>query len=267
MQNFTRIVLAGALTGMVFGAGQVGAQEVEPEPGTVEETALAEADAVDPVALALSQLNDVDPAVREDATFALMRVAGLDEAMLMQWYGQATTPEAKVRVLRVAEQWSIADAVALGLPAFDPELPEPGAMGMSHILAELPPEEEGGEPRRVVQVVRTLPGFPAHVWLREGDFVLAIGQDSLEAIESAEGYTEAVRAIPAGQAVTLEVLRGETTLEVTMTLARRAGLSYAYDRNQSLSQPCQGAWRSLRHRIEMAHPSDEVLILPTSPSR
>ena len=180
----------------------------------------------------VAALSSADYAEREAAHRALLMDDSLTIDMLAGLYRDAQTLEERqrlhdiarhhiLRLLRLKERVDN-DAAAVGvslrgLGAQDvPQVGQPGAM-----------------------VVTTLPGFPGHGYLREGDIIIEVNGQRVPQQSSADaamrGIITLIQQRKAGQSVGLTIVRGEKRLHVTFELAAYETLGRMYGTEQVVS--------------------------------
>lgn len=189
---------------------------------------------------------------REDAMQRLMVATDVTRDELAKIYADATVPEIRHRLRRVAEHHTIREAWQTRVP-----LEGPGSLGVVLQVFEAAisiPEDEtieapqamqpGAfpliEPRAVAtrvygsRVLRTLPGFPAHAHLQIGDLIVGVDDKFIPISPEVNPplANDLIRRLiteqPAGTAIKLVIVRNGKWIRVPVTLASYKALEYVY---------------------------------------
>ncbi len=185
----------------------------------------------------LMQLDAEEYAAREAASRALLGDATLTR---QRWEGlldAALTPEQVHRLVAVGVHVTVREQI-------EPFIADqhPGALGMHHAgmpaaALESTMRQAGVEPRSGagVCVIRTEPGFPAHVVLRAGDLIVGIdGQPLAAGVDVQAASDDLVRRIRdagCGRQVVLTLWRAGRRMEVEVQLSSLPVLQQTITRN------------------------------------
>ncbi len=210
--------------------------------------AFAQAQPLDPVAL-LADLDSPDYAVRSTATQTLLAAPHIDDDEWGELFAQARSPEQRHRLLAAARHHLLATLRRK-------EFPErgPGSLGMTQRV--ITPAERLQTGRAGVLVNSTLPGFPAYAHLLPGDLIVAINGTPIDTDVSDDRFQQLVQLNPAGQTVTLTLVRDGQDLDRQITLASFEALARMYERgDMGVSARFEVQWRQWRDRL-VVHASD-----------
>ena len=195
---------------------------------------------------AISGIDDPAYETREAITRRLMADDTLDLERVAELYRQATNDEQRVRLLHVARHLAVEQMAVELIP--DENAPQPAALGVAH--AYVAPGSMSGLEAPTVEVMQTIPGFPAHEHLQQGDLILSFNGLNVPPLSENTGFPSLIQAHPAGQRVTLEVLRNNLTLLITLDLGSARVLRELYSGEElMLREPYRSTWLSVRRQI------------------
>lgn len=201
----------------------------------------------------LKALDAKDYFIRQQATDQLLQDKALTLGRLKHLYSRATSLEQRHRLLNVARHWLLRQAAK---EAFPP--PGTGALGLSH--RALPAGAAPGLDRAAVEVLATLPGFPAYAWLHPGDLITGINGRPLTADTTAEGFRLAIQNLQDGDAISLNVHRRGKDLTVRFTLGSGMALGAMYiPGNLQLTPDFLAKWAALRQTLTALGPKPTTI--------
>lgn len=228
----------------------------------------------------VSGLNHEDFAVRQAAEAYLLSDNTLGRAELNKLLQNATSPEQRHRLIRVAEHHVLRElrerdfGVAQkpeGDPADGVDLQRQAnarttaAIGYSYepVLARDNPHADLSG----VAVIATMPGFPGHAHLRKGDIIVEIDGRSLSDAHQQHDITAWVRwriaAHEAGDEIAFTVLRGGKALAIKLICAEGAALNsmYTTDAFEAAARkaPYEQAWQQAREELTADLPKPKAL--------
>lgn len=226
---------------------QAGAQaedKVEPEP-------------IDPELLTLlADLASDDYDTRERATARLRASEEIDVARLRPLYAEAESPEQRHRLLDVARHHTIRQ---MRQRIFD-RAGQRGSIGVNFDV--LPAEALPRLEQPAIEIVRTMPGFPAYAHLRAGDLILAVNDRDLSPQNVSQAFQDAVQQHERGDEIKLTLDRDGERLERHVRLASRQALHSVYDPTTAglrLRSPFREQWESARDDLRARGPAPEPL--------
>lgn len=189
----------------------------------------------------VAELNDPEYTTRVVATERLLADDTLTLDQIEAWGRQVQSPEQGHRLLAVAQHHT------LRLQRID-QFPQegPGSIGIVQSIQAVPNADGQGQ-RPVAIVTRVLPGFPAMGRLRAQDVIVGLNGDPLRGAASRELFAMLMRPYKAGEAVTLNVQRGDEVLDIELVLASSAALPQMYSPpNFNLTDGYAALWRVTR---------------------
>ena len=223
---------------------------------------------------AVAALNHKDFAVRESAQAYLLTDNTLGKAVLKELIQQADAPEARQRLLRLAEHHLLRELRErdFGQPAQgdDPAIPQliqrrPASVGYSYEPVMADDNPQAALPG--VRVIATMPGFPGHAHLRRGDIIVQINGQSLSAHQREHDITNWVRwqiaSRDAGDTIDFTVLRGGKLLAIEMVCAEGMALDHMYTTDAfeaaARKEPYKRAWEQARDELIAEFPQPRTL--------
>lgn len=162
----------------------------------------------------LTQLGSRDPAAREAARETLMGLSAdaLEPLVTASRSWSASQTEALEAIVKYALIRSKIHPADGSSQAF---------LGVTFITSGSDDVDPAEAPPRGVPVL-PVPGFVAARFLFDGDIILGVGSGkSLRLTTTPEQFRQAVSSYSAGEAITLQVQRGASVVEVTLTADRR----------------------------------------------
>lgn len=198
----------------------------------------------------LTALASATFAAREAASSALLQDDAVDVSKLRELFAQAREPEQQHRLLTVAMHHLVRQLAQARTLAN-----EPGSLGLVHQTVQA--GAVAGLEQPAVQVLTTLPGFPAYAHLQVGDLILAVDGQAFTEDITAEMFRDAIKGKQAGERIHLTLLREGKQMDTQFKLGSLLALQSIYDpANMSLREQYAQQWASLR---------DELLALVPAP--
>jgi len=195
----------------------------------------------------LASLGSSDYAQRQEATERLLRDETITTQQIVLLFAQAESYEAKHRLLDVCRHHVIRRARTNRLPDKGK-----GAIGVAHhaLLADQVPSLN----RAVVFVNQTFAGFPGYAYLRPGDLILAINDQTIPNHFTAEQvsreFVSMVQSHQAGLPVQLTIYRDGQTMPISFRLANATSLQQVYSRGATILQkPFFKRWATARQAL------------------
>lgn len=223
MRRRSRATGVGLLAGLAWCVAAPAAGQAD---GPADAAPVEAAPAIDPDAALLAALSSPDFDEREAATRGLLTDEQRDLPSLQRLWNEASTVEARHRLLGVIRHLFLVEQAQAMFPAGGR-----GAIGVSHRTLS-----EAAGPMTGAQVVTTLPGFPGHAYLQAGDVITAVEGRPLRAGEGVEVLSERVQQLEQGQVVSLSVWRDGRGREVAFPLGSMNALVAMYG-GQGLGEP------------------------------
>ena len=224
---------------------------------------------------ALSRLDDEQWQVREAATLDLLRDDRITTDLVLRWYAQATSLEARHRLADIALHHLLRELRerppgAPGAPGapeaepLDPRQPQRraaiqnlrpvnGSIGILHALVDA--GDVRGLDTPAVRAIQTLPGFPGFSHLLPGDLIVGVDGRSFGEELQPELFTNLVQQRDPGQTMRLSVLRDGQPLEVVIPLAEASSLASMYLMSEQLAPKYAGLAQRLADRLAALHPT------------
>jgi hypothetical protein len=192
-------------------------------------------------------------ATREAATRKLLQRDTLEVDQLRAWLEAATELEQRHRLLNVAGHHAYRRMRA---GRFD--RPQRGAIGVQHRPALGP--RPGADPRAVVAIYNTLPGFPGYAHLEPGDMIVALNGEAF-ARRNGEQFAQQVTAFEKGQTISVTVIRDgqRQTIEFELAGAQALGAMYGGTEGDQQRPAYRRQW--LGQRAELLDGLDQPPIL------
>lgn len=208
----------------------------------------------------LAALDSPDYRQRQDQTLALLADDAIELDDLAELFARARSVEQRHRLLGVARHHVLRQRRE---QVFD--RPDRGSLGISHRtlgVDELPEHE--GHDGAAVEILFTLPGFPAHGRLEAGDRVIALGGEPLPRDFTAEDFRNRIVNFRSGDELQLTIERQGEQLTRTVPLASAQALGAMYDPvGLHLRPQFENDWQEIRRSLEL-EPPGEPLRLATS---
>jgi hypothetical protein len=163
----------------------------------------------------LRDLNDPDPALRDQARQELMSLKRPDLDALRQIVAQSRpfTPEQITALHEIVTQVILADAMAL-----KPSDSTKGFLGARLEECQIPAPD--GTMRPAVLVCQCVAGFDAYRMLRTGDVILAVDGNT-QVAGNVQSFTATIQSQSPGQNVSLQILRGGRVDKIAVILYAR----------------------------------------------
>jgi len=207
----------------------------------------------------VEQLGDADFGQRESATAALLADDSIDEEALREMLLTAKTPEQRHRLMALARHHIL--RVLRREQFTDQE--EAGAIGFSYD-ALLPDQNPHADHAGVV-ILKTLPGFPGHIYLRPNDVILQIngqpcwGRD----VATVQNFVRsAIAWRAAGETHRLSMVREGERIEIEVPCVGASALTAMYTtsaRGSILQNDFEEAWTQARQRLLIGLPEPAAL--------
>jgi hypothetical protein len=212
----------------------------------------------------LGELANESYETRQRATQALLADDGLTVDDLKRLYAASTLPEQRHRLLDAAQHHFVRSLIEAQFP---PTGEAVGSLGISLLKSVGPTETPEGPDagRTAARIGLTYPGFPAYVWLRAGDLIVAVNGATLPTTDDPDTvqrrFIELVQKNKAGQSIKLTVYREGQRLEVSVKLAPYKALQVFYEQAElSLMPNIAARWDGLRRQIVATHPDEKAII-------
>ncbi len=195
----------------------------EPKP-LAEPAEPVEAGSPDAFAVLLAELDAPDWHARQTATEALMIDAVIrDEQIAAALADPGISLEARHRLGNALQHRVLAGWLAELSP---PDAPDSqGSLGITHPREPVDVLPQHAAPE--VVVMNTLPGFPAYPRLRPGDIIVRFNGQPFPAADNPRNppaVSEVIRGRPAGEAVSLHVIRDGQPTKIQLELASTRAL-------------------------------------------
>lgn len=168
----------------------------------------------------LAQLGDADYYVRRAAHEQLLQREDFSEHV-ERWLQRADHVEQVHRLLDAARHHFVRQ---LHEQAFGGDAP--GAVGISHTLMPAGTIEQIKTP--VVMVIRTVPGFPGHAYLRPDDLIVELDGEPLPDTANTNTFGNWIQQYGNGEQIVVGVWRDGRVQTVRITLASAAALQALY---------------------------------------
>lgn len=235
--RYFRPVAIGLLAGLLLvPLGQARAQSQDPEQ-------------------ILAALDSEDYRERQDQTHALLTDETLDLDDVDDLLARSRTPEQRHRLLSVAQHHVLRRRRE---HVFDQ--PDRGSLGVSHrtITADdLPDAARHGGPS--VEVVLTLPGFPAHGRLEAGDRIVGLAGEALPADFTADHFREMIMRYRSGDELEMTIERHGEQLTRTIELASAQALGAMYNQGELQLRPqFANDWANARRTLQVDDEADAM---------
>ena len=190
---------------------------------------------------------------REAATRALLQAPAVEAESLKHLFAQSTEPEQRQRLLTVAMHHLVSQLAAARTLA-----DEPGSLGLVHQTVQAGAITDLHQP--AVQVLATLPGFPAFSHLQLGDLILAVDGQAFTEDLTAEVFRDAIKGKQAGELIHLTLWRQGEQLEARFKLGSLLALQSIYDpASMGLREQYAQQWVSLRDQLLALAPKPAAL--------
>lgn len=224
----------------------------------------------------IAALDHQDFAVRQSAEAHLLTDETLNKEVLKALIQEAKSPEQHQRLLRVAEHHVLRelrerDFSNVEEPGENDEpVPfrranRPASIGYSYepVMAR----ENPHAPLAGVRVIATMPGFPGHAHLRQGDIIVQIAGQGLNQNHQHHDITSWVRwriaAHQAGDKMSMMLLRDGELLTVEMVCAQGLALDHMYTTDAfetaARKAPYKQAWERARDELIAELPKPKML--------
>lgn len=224
----------------------------------------------------VAALDHQEFAVRQSAEAYLFTDDTLSTDALKGLIQQASSPEQHQRLLRVAEHHVLRELRErdFGKAQVVPEQPDdipvlrvrrPASVGYSYepVMAH----ENPHAPLAGVRVIATMPGFPGHAHLRQGDIIVQIAGQGLNQNHQHHDITSWVRwrigAHQAGDTMSFTLLRGGELLSVELVCAEGLALDHMYTTDAfetaARKAPYKQAWEKARDELIAELPKVKTL--------
>jgi len=201
----------------------------------------------------LAALADQDFYVRQLAHEQLLQREDFDEHV-ERWMKMAQTLEQRHRLIDAARHHFIRE---LHTHAFQAQAP--GAIGVSHSLMPVGTIEQVKSP--VVMVIRTVPGFPGHAYLRPDDMIVELDGEPLPETANASTFGNWIQQYVAGDELSLGVWREGEVQTVRFTLVSAAALQALYPASGAtlrLEQATAERWDKRKAQLLSLAPSSDA---------
>ena len=275
----TSAIVSGLLSLVLVGPvlGQPGEGLFPADPLQLDAQPVVNPWAERPRAEAVAALDHAEFAVRESAQAYLLTDNTLGKDALLKLIEQAKSPEQRQRLLQLAEHHVMRELRErdFGLAAQRPLEADPAnfpqqrdrsaSIGYSYdpVLAHENPQAQ----LPGVRVVATMPGFPGHAHLRQGDIIVQINGRGPSMHHTENDITDWVKiqiaSKQAGQTIGVTVLRDGKPLAIQMVCAEGAALNrmYTTDAFEAASrlEPYRRAWEQARDELTAKTPKPKRL--------
>ncbi|MFA9478428.1 hypothetical protein ACERK3_08975 [Phycisphaerales bacterium AB-hyl4] len=201
----------------------------------------------------LAALDSADPRERREQTLQLLADNSLELETIAQLLARARSHEQRHRLLGVAQHHVLRQRRE---HVFD--RPDRGSLGISHrtVAAEdLPDTPDHNGP--AIEIVVTLPGFPAHGQLVAGDRVIAIDGEPLPPDFTADHFRELIVNYRSGEKLHVTIDRDGQRLDRTIELASAQALGAMYDPNRLQLRPqFERDWQTAKGNLQIGESTE-----------
>ncbi|MEX0652730.1 MAG: PDZ domain-containing protein [Phycisphaeraceae bacterium] len=207
----------------------------------------------------LRALDSEDYRDRQDQTHRLLADTSLAVEDLAGLMDAAASPEQRHRLLTVARHHVLRERRE---QMFD--RPDRGSLGISHrtIAPDDLPGDTGGH-GAAVEIVLTLPGFPAYAALEVGDRIVAVDDQPLPPDFTADHFRELIVNFRSGETIKLTLDRHGERIDRTIELVSAQALTAMYDPTRLQLRPqFEDDWLNVRRRLLADAPDRAPLRLP-----
>lgn len=212
------------------------------DPGS---TSLGAYDQAGEHAYILERLASDDYQVREQTTQDLLIDPTITPETIRDLLALADQPEQRHRLLRVARHKTLCIFRRQQFREIGP-----GSLGVSLSSRTLEAGELPGLTQPAVEVVLTLPGFPAYEQLRPGDRIIEFAGRPVPEDPASDQFSSLIKLHQAGETVQMTVIRDGQRVPVSLVLASYEALDGMYTSDPpDVNHQFELQWRAVRGQL------------------